>query len=107
MSIEKIETESINAIVEIGLHKSCMRDRDGYYTGVRPNHWMPGRDYCFMGHLDFIDTHLLKPGDSCKAHGRFIIASQDIRHFKPGFCWHICEKNKIMGYGKVIEISNT
>ena len=107
MSIEEIKTENINASVEVGLHESCMRDRDGYYSGVRPNHWMPGRDYCFMGQLDFIDTDLLKPGDTCRANGRFIIASQDIPEFKPGYCWHICEANKIMGYGRVVEITGT
>jgi len=107
MDIAKIETEDISATVEVGLYESCMQEREGYYSGVRPNHWMPGRDYCFMGQLDFINTDLLKPGSNCKANGRFIIASQDIHEFKPGYCWHICEANKIMGYGKVIEITNT
>ncbi|PWQ96614.1 hypothetical protein DKW60_12585 [Leucothrix pacifica] len=67
---------------------------------------MPGRDYCFMGQLDFIDTDILKPGVTCKARGNFIIASVDIEEFKPGYCWHICEANKIMGYGKVIEVKH-
>jgi hypothetical protein len=107
MDVEELETQNISAIVEVGLHESCMRGRDGYYSGVRPNHWMPGRNYCFMGQLDFVDTDLLEPGATCKAIGSFIIASKDIPEFVPGFCWHICEANKIVGYGKVIEITNT
>lgn len=107
MDIGEIETRNLSAIVEVGLHESCMSGREGYYSGVRPNHWMPGRDYCFAGQLDFLDTDLLKPGATCRAVGRFIIAAQDISEFQPGYCWHICEANKIVGYGKVINVKTT
>lgn len=107
MEVENLETEAIDALVEIGLYEQCMKDRPGYKSGVRPNHWMPGREYCFMGQLEFTDREWLKPGDSCIANGKFIIASQDVKSFVPGYAWHICEANKIVGYGKVIELKNT
>jgi hypothetical protein len=97
-----LETEELTLNIEVGLHKSCMEGRPGYKSGVRPNHWIPGRDYTFLGQIGFSDRELLKPGESCKARINCIIASQDKELFKPGFTWHICEANKIMGYAKVI-----
>ncbi|WP_211219911.1 hypothetical protein, partial [Simiduia agarivorans] len=88
--------------VEIGLHESCMQGRPGYRSGVRPNHWMPGKDYTFMGQVDFIGRDLLSPGECCEAIVKCIIPVQDLGLFEPGFIWQICEANRIMGYAKVL-----
>jgi hypothetical protein len=103
---KELETEDLTLAIEIGLHESCMRGRSGYKSGIRPNHWIPGRDYTFLGQVEFDDRELLKPGENCKAIIKCIVPSHDIALFVPGFAWHICEANKIMGYAKVLE-SNT
>jgi len=102
MRTEVLDTEDLTLKIEIGLHKSCMEGRPGYRSGIRPNHWIPGRDYTFLGEVEFLDRSLLAPGETCEATIKCIIASQDREHFKPGFAWHICESNKIMGYAKVL-----
>jgi hypothetical protein len=102
MKAEDLETEDIELKIEFGLHESCMQGRDGYYSGIRPNHWIPGRDYTFLGQVEFDDRELLKPGEKCKATLKGIVAIQDKKSFKSGFSWHVCEANKIMGYAKVL-----
>ena len=102
MSIEDLETEVLTLKVEVGLHQSCMDGRSGYRSGIRPNHWIPGRDYTFIGQLEFIGQDLLAPGESCQATIKCILPVQDMERFQPGFIWHICEANKIMGYAKVL-----
>ncbi|WP_345875438.1 hypothetical protein [Shewanella algae] len=102
MDEDEMETTDLTLKAEVGLHQSCMEGRKGYGTGIRPNHWIPGRDYTFLGQIEFSDRDLLKPGESCEATINCIVASQDKELFKPGFAWHICEANKIMGYAKVL-----
>ena len=97
-----METESIELKIEFGLHKSCMGGRKGYGTGIRPNHWIPGRDYTFIGQVDFIDSEWVRPGEKCIAIVHCLMPRQDVELFKSGFTWHICEANKIMGYAKVL-----
>ena len=97
-----IETVNLNVIVEIGLHESCMAGREGYYSKVGPNHWIPGKSYTFAGQVEFKDRELLKPGESCIAVINCIVTAQDSELFISGFCWHICEANKIVGYARVI-----
>lgn len=88
-----MEIEKIDVKVEFGLHLSCMHGRKGYGTGIRPNHWIPGRDYTFIGQVDFIDREWLEPGEKCTANVRCIMPAQDLEKFKPGFIWHVCEVN--------------
>lgn len=103
MNAEQLETEDIELRIEFGLHESCMQGRDGYYSGIRPNHWIPGRDYTFIGQVNYEDRDLLKPGEKCNATLKGVIATQDKGKFIPGFTWHICEANKIMGYATVLQ----
>ena len=102
MDVESLATINLNLTVEVGLHETCMKDRDGYRTGVRPNHWIPGRDYTFAGQLDFQAKEWLRPGETCKASLSCVVATQDLHLMVPGFCWHICEANRIVGYAKII-----
>lgn len=101
-----METEDLELRVVVGLHESCMNGRLGYKSGVRPNHWIPGRDYTFLGQVEFEGRGILRPGESCNATVKCIVATQDIELFKPGFAWHICEANKIMGFARVLECSH-
>lgn len=98
------ELITIHAVVEVGLYESCMRGREGYRSGIRPNHWMPGKDSCFMGQLDFTDRQLLAPGEICIANARFIIGPEQQDYFYVGNAWHIGEANKIVGYVKIINM---
>jgi len=102
MKAEELETEDIELEIEFALHEYCMKDRDGYHSGVRPNHWIPGRDYTFIGQVNFIGKELLRPGEKCKAILKGIIAKQDKEAFTSGFTWHVCEANTIVGYAKVL-----
>jgi hypothetical protein len=102
MSAEELETTDLILKIEIGLYQSCMEGRKGYGSGIRPNHWIPGRDYTFLGQVEFSDRDLLKPGENCIATIKCIVATKDLELFQPGFAWHICEANKIMGYAKVL-----
>jgi len=92
----------IEMVVEVSLIKEAMKDRCGFVTGISPNHWIPGKDYAFLGKLKFIDIETLKPGATCKANGSFLVPRQDVHLFKKGFTWHICETYKIVGYAKVV-----
>ena len=77
MNTEQLETEDIELRIEFGLHESCMQGRDGYYSGIRPNHWIPGRDYTFIGQANNEDRNLLKPGEKCNATLKGVIATQE------------------------------
>src|SRR6478735_3990975 len=65
MASQKIE-QLVIAEVEVSLNPSAMANRPGFGSGVRPNHWIPGRHYTYIGQLDFKDREWLKPGESCK-----------------------------------------
>ena len=82
-----------------------MAGRPGYHTGIRPNHRMPGRDYYFIGQLDYSDREWLRPGEVCEASGSFIVAEQDRGKFLPGFEWDVCEgPGKVVGQCKLLSI---
>ena len=97
-----METVNFNVSIEISLHENCMIGRDGYYSRVRPNHWIPGKTYTFAGQIEFTDRELLKPGETCFADMSCIVSPKDAELFTAGFAWHICEGNKIVGYAKVV-----
>ena len=102
-----LETVDIECEVEVSLIEFAMKDRWGYRTGISPNHWIPGRDYAFIGKLNFIDTEILEPGGTCNALGGFILPKQDLPLIKRGFTWHICEAYTIVGYVKVVSEPHT
>jgi len=102
MSDSGVATQRLDVPIECGLYASCMQNRPGYRSGIRPNHWLPGRDYTVIGQIEFNDCDLLGPGQSCKAICKMIVPVSDAVLFVPGYTWHICEANKIMGYAKVI-----
>jgi hypothetical protein len=97
MCTQSLEVGRIVAMVEFTLDSAAMKGRQGLPTGIRPNHWMPGRDYTFMGQLDFVDREWLKPGETCVAKGSFIIAKQDLGSFVPGLTWQVGEGIRIIG----------
>jgi hypothetical protein len=100
-----LATSELSLAVEVELDGEAMRGRPGYRSGVRPNHMMPGRDYFFIGQLDFIDRDLLRPGEKCKASGLFVIAEQDRVRFISGFSWMISEGAKIVGRCRILDSS--
>ncbi|MBT1065495.1 hypothetical protein KJY73_18050 [Bowmanella sp. Y26] len=88
--------------IEVALFEPPMRGREGYVSGVQPNHLIPGKDYFFIGRVEFEGKKWLKPGEKCKARLECIIPKADLELFAPGFAWHICEAYKVVGYAKVI-----
>jgi hypothetical protein len=102
MSDASLATTDLVLTVEVALDEAAMRGRPGYYSGVRPNHRMPGRDYTFIGQLDFVDRELLQPGECCQARGTFVIAEQDRSKFQAGFTWPIAQGPAVVGHCKVI-----
>jgi hypothetical protein len=105
MASQKIE-QLVIAEVEVSLNPSAMANRPGFGSGVRPNHWIPGRHYTYIGQLDFKDREWLKPGESCKAICRFLVPPDDLSLFAPGLAWHICEADRIVGFGRVLSLVN-
>jgi len=106
--IKSMETINISAVVKVCLSEYFMSGREGYKSGIRPNHIIAGRDYTFIGQLDFIDHEgWLKPGDCCNAIGRLLIPEQDVTKFKAGFTWHITEAGQIVGYVEYIDTKST
>lgn len=101
MDVRDLEVELIKATVEFGLYESAMKGRHGYKSGVRPNHWIPGRDYVFSGQLDFRNRKELSPGQTCTAIGTFSVVTQDVKDFLPGFTWHVCEGSSIVGFARI------
>ena len=102
-----LETVDIECEVEVSLIELAMKNRWGYRTGISPNHWIPGRDYAFIGKLNFIGVEILEPGRTCRAIGGFVLPKQDLPLIKNGFTWHICEAYTIVGYVKVVSEPRT
>lgn len=98
MSEGPLASADARFVVEVALDATAMHGRDGYRTGVRPNHRMPGRDYTFIGQLDFQDREWLRPGETCLATARLLVADQDLARFHPGFRWAIAEGPKVVGH---------
>ena len=74
------------ATVVFAVDADAMKGRPGFRSGVRPNHWMPGRDYALTGQLDFLGREWVKPGERCDALGTFIVPEQDRSSFRPRLC---------------------
>jgi hypothetical protein len=104
MDLTHLKVGSLVATVELALDGEAMQGRRGYRSGVRPNHWMPGREYAFIGQLDFVGREWLKPGETCEARGSFIIAEQDAGSCIPGLSWPVGEAYKIVGHCKLVSI---
>jgi hypothetical protein len=104
MSGENLRVGGIRGVVEFTLDGVAMRGRPGYRSGIRPNHWMPGRGYTFMGHLDFMDREWLRPGETCQARVSFIIPEQDLTQFVPGLTWEVGEGRRMVGRCKLLSI---
>ena len=107
MDLSHLNVGRLTALVEFTLDAAAMKGRPGYRSGVRPNHWMPGREYAFVGQLDFVDREWLRPGEMCEAKGNFIIPEQDLPSFLPGFAWQVGEAYKIVGHCKLLSIQGT
>jgi hypothetical protein len=104
MDLRHLKVGGLSALVEFELDSAAMAGRPGYISGVRPNHWMPGRGYAIFGQLDFVDREWLRPGETCEARGSFIIAEQDLASFVPGFAWEVGEGYKIVGRCKLLRV---
>ena len=50
-----------------------------------------------MGALSFDDREWLRPGESAKEKGKFIVYTADLPLFEPGFQWELCESVRILG----------
>lgn len=94
----------VTATVVFSLDAEAMKGRPGFRSGVRPNHWMPGRDYALTGQLDFLGREWLKPGEQCAALGIFIVPEQDRSRFVPGFAWQVGEGRRIVGRCTLSEV---
>lgn len=94
------------ATVVLALDAEAMKGRPGFRSGVRPNHWIPGRDYALTGQLDFLGREWLRPGEQCAALGTFIVPEQDRSSFVPGFTWNIGEGARIVGRCTLSQVLN-
>jgi hypothetical protein len=104
---DNLRVGAIAATVELALDAVAMMGRPGYRSGIRPNHWMPGRDYTFMGSLIFADREWLTPGEKFEAKGRFIIPEQDLVGFVPGLTWQVGEGRRIVGSCTLLAVDGT
>jgi hypothetical protein len=99
------EFVGLDVLVDFGLHADLMPGRPGFRSGVRPNHWVPGWATTFIGQLSFDNREWLRPGEQCVARGSLIVPLQRSPSFVPGFAWHVCEANKIVGYCRILEVN--
>jgi hypothetical protein len=82
-----------------------MFGHEGWRTGVRPNHRIPGRgNEMFMGMLTFSDREWLRPGQCAEATVRFMVMPADVPLFVPGFWWELCEGPHVVGRAEVLEL---
>ena|SRR5690606_9439841 len=95
---------TFTAKVRVCLDAAVMRGREGWRTGIRPNHRIPGRDdEMFVGMLTFSDREWLRPGECTEANGRFMIMPIDEPLFVPGFSWELCEGPRVVGRAELLE----
>ena len=94
----------INLVAEIEfcLHDDALIGAPAWYSGVRPQHRIPGRPKSFFGQIDLLGVESILPGQCCKAKASCIIAEQDRPFFVAGFCWHICTKDRVIGYARYV-----
>ena len=91
-----------SATIILTLDPEAMSGRPGYSSGVRANHRIPGREDFFVGAMFFPDQELVRPGESAEVSGNFRIYSDDADKFVPGFRWHVCEADKIVGSAELV-----
>ena len=65
---------------------------------------IPGRDYNFIGQIDYSDREWLQPGETCEGRGLFIVADQDRASFVPGLTWEVGEGPRVVGSCKLLRI---
>ncbi len=94
----------LTATVVFALDAEAMKGRLGFRSGIRPNHWMPGRDYALTGQPDFLGREWLRPGEQCSALGTFIVPEQDRASFVAGFAWDVGEGPRIVGRCTLSEV---
>ena len=92
-----------DATVIVTLDAKAMAGRPGFKSGIRPNHRIPGHGTrCFIGALTFEGKDWLRPGESTKAEGKFIVYTSDVPLFEPGFRWNLCEGMNVVGSVELI-----
>ena len=96
---------TFTARVRVWLDADAMRGGEGWRSGIRPNHRIPGRgSEMFMGMLSFLDREWLRPGECTEASGSFLIMPIDEPLFVPGFSWELCEgPHRIVGRAELLE----
>jgi len=91
-----------SATIILTLDPDAMAGRPGYISGVRANHRIPGREDFFAGAMFFPDREWVRPGESAEVSANFRIYSDDADKFVPGFRWHVCEADKIVGSAELV-----
>ena len=95
---------TFTARVRVCLDAEEMLGREGWRTGVRPNHRIPGRgNEMFIGMLKFLDREWLRPGECAEATGSFMLMPVDVPLFVPGFEWELCEALHVVGRAELLE----
>ena len=92
-----------SATITVTLDAESMAGRPGYRSGVRPGHRIPGREDFFTGAIFFSDREWIRPGESAEVTGNFRIYSRDADKFVPGFRWHICEADRVVGSAELVQ----
>jgi hypothetical protein len=90
------------AEIEFCLDDNAQLGVPALYSGIRPQHRIPGRPYSFFGQIDLLGVQSISPGQCCRAKATCIIKEQDRHCFVQGFCWHICTRDKIIGYARYV-----
>ena len=88
---------SFGARLEVTFNKSAAIPDEGFGTGLRPNHLIPGTGCNFMGQLNFEDVEWLKLGESCMATSHIAVISCMSSIFVPGFAWELCAGHTVFG----------
>ena len=92
-----------SATIILTLDPEAMAGRPGYSSGVRANHRIPGREDFFAGAMFFPNREWVRPGETAKVSASFRIYSADAGKFVPGFRWHVCEADSIVGSAELVE----
>ena len=75
----------------------------GYSSGVRPNHYFDGEDFSSVGVVEFTAGDSLELGAVGEAKVRFI-RSIDAKPIQVGTRWRICEGNREVGTGQIVQL---
>ena len=96
-------TREFSATIILTLDPEAMAGRPGYCSGVCANHRIPGREDFFAGAMFFPDREWVRPGESAEVSGNFRIYADDANKFVPGFRWHVCEADKVVGSAELVQ----